>query len=278
MLKNKKNKLTKSSIDENSMVKKINMPKSASISGEAKTFDNPEEMSAFYKAEGKRVKEAIKQFKINQSEASLGLAKSFFMKIMSQKKNIEDISEDLKNHRNDLDRKISELKSEKSKEEIHKSSIEHFVSKIKSLENESKNLLDIREEMVQKEIELVKEMKIMAKGAQRDLDLTDLETANTLAEFESTKEAAIMKARDLLSEEIAFNFADNSILNRLSDKAHREISNLNTRLAKIQGVKKDTLKKLHLTDITKVEANKKLSEADSKVKMLEEKYQKLLKN
>jgi len=257
--------------------KKIEMPKSASISGEAKTFDNPEEMSAFYKAEGKRVKEAIRQFKVNQSEASLGLAKSFLMKIMSQKKNIEAIAADLKDHRGELDQRISELKSEKSKEEIHKSSIEAFVSKMKALENESKELLNIREEMVQKEVELVKQMKEMAKEAQRDLDLTDLETANKLAEFESTKEAAIMKARDLLSEEVAFNFADNSVLDRLDDKAHRELSNLNTKLAKIQGVKKDTLKKLHLTDMTKDEANKKLSEADAKVRILEEKYQKLLK-
>ena len=199
-------------------VKKIDMPKSASISGKAKTFDSPEEMSDFYKAEGKRVKEAIKQFKINQSEASLGLAKSFLMKIMSQKKNIERIADDLKEHRSDLDKKISSLKSAKSKEEIHKSSIEAFVSKMKKLENESKKLLDVRDEMVRKEVELVKQMKLMAKEAQRDLDLTDLETANKLAEFESTKEAAIMKARDLLSEEIAFNFADNSILDRLDNR------------------------------------------------------------
>jgi len=272
MLKNKKIKPKKGPVS-----KRIEMPKSASVSGNTKTFENPEEMSAFYKAEGKRVKEAIKQFKVNQSEASLGLAKSFYMKLMTQKKNIEAITNDLKSHRKELDQKISELKSMKSKEEIHKSSIEAFVSKMKDLENESKKLLEIREGVVRKEIELVKEMKMMAKEAQRDLDLTDLETANKLAEFESTKEAAIMKARDLLSEEVAFNFADNSILERLDDRAHREISNLNTRLAKLHGVKKETLKKLHLTDITKDEANKKLSEAESKVKNLEEKYQKLLK-
>jgi len=277
MLKNKKIKSRKDSTKDSTQKKKIEIPKSASISREANTFNDPEEMSAFYKAEGKRVKAAIKQFKINQSEANLGLAKSFFMKIMSQKKNIENISNDLKSHRNELNKKISELKSEKTKGEIHKSSIESFVSKMKSLENESKRLLKIREEIIQKEIELVKQMKQMAKEAQRDLDLTDLETANKLAEFESTKEAAVMKARDLLSEEIDFNFSDNSILNRLDDRAHREISNLNTRLAKIHGVKKETLKKLHLTEITKDEANKKLSEAESKIRDLEGKYQKLLK-
>jgi len=257
--------------------KKIEMPKSASISGEAKTFDSPDDMSAFYKAEGKRVKEAIRQFKVNQAEASLGLAKSFYMKIISQKKSIEAIAEDLKNHRKEIDEKISNLKSKKGKEEIHKSSIAAFVSKMKSLESESKKLLDIREQMVAKQIDLVNEMKLMSKEAQRDLDLTDLDTANKLAEFETTKEAAIMKARDLLSEEVAFNFSDNSILERLDDKAHREIADLNTKLAKVQGVKRDTLKKLHLTEITKDAASKKLSQAEGKMKKLEEKYQKLLK-
>ncbi len=249
---------------------------SISLSG-GQTFESPEEMSAYYRAEGKRVQEAIKQFKVNQAEANFGLAKSFFMKIMSQKKKLEGILEDLHEHRNEIDKKVTDLRSEKTKQDIHKSSIEAFVSKMKALEVESKKILDVREDMVKKEVELVQKMKMMAKEAQRDLDLTDLETANKLAEFESTKEAAIMKARDLLSEEIAFNFSDNSILERLDDKAHREISNLNTKLAKLQGVKKETLQKLHLTEITKDDAKKKLVNAESKMKKLEDKYQKLLK-
>lgn len=257
--------------------KKPVKPKKGALKVGGKYFDSPQEVSAYYKAEGEKVKKAVKQFKVDQAEGYLSVSKTNLMKVLSQKNKLGVIAQDLEEHKTVLNNKITELDSQKEKGEVHKRHVERFVNKMKALETEAKRLLDTREELIHREAELIQEMKDMAKVAQRDLDLTDVVTANELAKFEMSKDAVLVQAKELLSEEVNKLFADNTLLDRLDEKAIRRISELNNQLAQIHGAKKETLKKRHILEISENETAEKLAQSEAKVKKLEEKYQTLLK-
>ena len=277
----------KKNVDKKSIVKKTSAknivkkeavkPKKGALKVGGKYFDSPQEVSAYYKAEGEKVKKAMKQFKIEQAEGYLSLSKTSLMRVLSQKKKLGDIAQDLEEHKSVLSNKITDLDSQKEKGEVHKRHVERFVNKMKSLERETKKLLDTKEELIHREAELIAEMKEMAKIAQRDLDLTDVVTANELAKFEMSKEAVLVRAKELLSEEANKLFADNTLLDRLDEKAVKRISELNNQLAQIHGAKKETIKKRHILEISENETAEKLAQSEAKVKKLEEKYQALLK-
>ncbi len=127
------------------------------------------------------------------------------------------------------------------------------------------------------EAKLITEMKDLAKTSKGDLNIKGLKSLRMLMEFEDSKEAALLKARDLLSEELRVLFLDNSILDDFNDKSHKDLVKFNNRLADIQGSKKDALQKMHLLDISKKEVEGKLRAANEKVKQLERRYEKFLK-
>lgn len=242
-----------------------------------KYFDSPDEVSAFYRLQGERVKKALKRFKLKQAESYLGVAKGNLMKILAQKKKLGKIAQDLEEHKAVLNEKIGDIESQKEKGEIHKRNVKRFVNKMKSLEEETKKLLNIKEQVIFKEAELIKEMKDMVKVAQKDLDLTDATTAHELAKFEESKEAVLIRAKELLPEEMDKLFADNSLLEKLDEKAVKRLRELNINLAKIHGAKRETLKKRHTLEISEKETSRKLARAEADKKKLEEKYQDLLK-
>ena len=242
-----------------------------------KYFDNPEEISAYYKLEGERVKKAMRQFKIDQAEGYLGIAKNDLVKILSQKKRLGNIASDLQNHMDDLNGKLVDINSKKEEAESHKKNVELFVRKMKDLESQAKDILDTREDLIFKEAEIIAEMKKAAKLAQADVDLSDIATAKALARFEASKEAVLLRAKELIPEERHSLFADNSTLEKLDARAVKKIDVLNEELAKIQGAKKETLKKKHILEISEEETQDSLAKAEAKAKRLEDRYHKLLK-
>jgi len=255
----------------------VQVVKKGALKVGSKYFDSPQEVSAYYKSEGERVKKAMKQFKVDQAEGYLSVSKTNLMKVLSQKSKLGEIAKDLEEHKLVLNNKIVGLESQKEKGEVHKRQVMKFVNKMKSLEIESKNLLDTKKELIYREAELISEMRKMAKLAQRDLDLTDVVTAKELADFEVSKESVLVKSKELLSEEMNKLFADNVLLDRLDEKSVKRISELNNQLAQIHGAKKETLKKRHILEISEKETEDALAQAETKVKKLEEKYQILLK-
>lgn len=257
--------------------KKPAKPKKGALKIGGKYFNSPQEVTAYYKAEGEKVKKAMKRFKIDQAEGYLAVSKKNFMKVLSEKNKLGAIAQDLEEHKSVLNNKIADIESQKEKGEIQKRHVEKFVNKMKTLEKETKKLLDTKEELIHREAELISEMKKMAKLAQRDLDLTDVKTANELAKFEVSKEAVLVRAKELLSEEVNKLFADNALLDRLDERAVKKISELNNQLAQIHGAKRETLKKRHVLELSEKETAEKLAQAKAKVKRLEEKYQALLK-
>ena len=127
------------------------------------------------------------------------------------------------------------------------------------------------------ESKLIAEMKDLAKTVQGDLNIKDLKSVKKLLDFEDSKEAALMRARDLLSEELRILFLDNNVLERFSDKSHKDLVRLNNRLANVQGSKKDALQRMHILDISEKDAKEKLRIANEKVKQLEKQYEAFLK-
>jgi len=262
---------------QNVINKKVVRPKKGALKIGGKYFDSPKDVAAYYRTEGDKVKKAMKKFKVDQAEGYLGVSKNNLRKILTQKKKLGLVAQDLEEHKNVLNSKIVELNSKKDKGESHKRSVKTFVDKMKSLEVEAKKLLDTREELIHKEAEIISEMKKLAKLAQRDLDLTDVKTAKELANFEMSKETILVMARELLSEEGARLFADNVLLDGLDKKAINKISELNSNLAQLHGAKKETLKKRNILEISESETREILAQTETNVKKLEEKYQALLK-
>jgi hypothetical protein len=242
-----------------------------------KSFDNPESVAAYYRAEGQRVKQAMRQFKVDEAQGRLGIAKSNFLKIQTQKRKLGVIEKDLKSHKDLLDKKILSINSARIKQEGHSGRVLEFMRKMKSLENESKKLIDTRESLIKSEEKLVSDMKDLAKTAQGDLNMKDLKSVKRLLDFEDSKEAALMKARGLLSGELRDLYSDNVLIEDLDKKAHNDLIRLNDRLANIQGSKKEALQKMHLLEMSEKEVKEKLFMENKKVRQLEDKYEKLLK-
>jgi hypothetical protein len=243
----------------------------------SKFFDSSQEVSAYYRTEGEKVKKAMKQFKIDQTEGYLSLGKRNIMKVLSQKNKLGKIAKDLEDYKSILNNKITDLEAQKEKRDIHKKQIDEFVRKMKFLEIESKKFLDTRAELIHKEAEMITEMKKMAKLAKRDLNLTDVAMANELAKFEMSKEYVLVHSKELLSEEMNKLFADNALLDRLDEKVVKNISKLNDQLAQVHGAKKETIEKRHILEISEKETAERLVQVETKFRKLEEKYQKLLK-
>lgn len=243
-----------------------------------RSFSDPKEIAAFYRAEAARMKEAMKQFKIDQAEGNLSIAKNDFMKIRSQKKKLELIEKDLEAHKDILNKKIKSFSFQKDEQANHEKAVKEFTRKMKALENEAKKLQDTRDQLMMEEGKLISRMKDLVKSCRGELDLTDLKSVSKLNAFERSKEAELIKARHLLSDEMASLFSDSSVLNNLDDKAHKKLVKLNTKLAKVQGDRQDALKRRHLLEISEEDVSKKLDAAADKVKKLERKYQELLKS
>jgi chromosome segregation ATPase len=242
-----------------------------------KSFDSPEAVAAYYRAEGQKVRRAMKQFKVDEAQGKLSISKSNFMKIQSQKRKLESIEKDLHAHRDELDKKISDLGSVTKVQTGHNQKVREFSRKMKSLQDAADRLIKTRESLIQDEAKVVRDMKDLAKTAQGDLDIEDLNSIKKLAEFENTKESVLMKARDLLSEDLRVLYADSNIIDDIDKTAHKKLEQLNEKMSNIQGSKKDALEKMHLLEISKEGVAVKLASAEKKVRQLEEKYEKLLK-
>ncbi|MGK0232641.1 MAG: hypothetical protein ACI9P9_000735 [Patescibacteria group bacterium] len=247
-----------------------------SISVGEQSFSNPTELRAYYKAEGERVKKAMKDFKIKQMEGYLTVSKNNLMGVLSQKKRLGMIATDIEDHRKQLGNKLSEMGVEKDKVQGDKVVLDRFVSKMKSLEREAKKVQDMREQLMEKEAELVIEMKKLATQAKRDATLTDAATADELEKYELSKEAILLRAKDILGEQHDVLFADNEILDKLDHRVLSKIDKINTQIAEIKGATKKTLEKRELLEISEKDTDLALKDAQRKLDKLESKYHKLL--
>ena len=242
-----------------------------------KSFDSPQDMEAYYVGERKRMKKTMQEYKIGQAEGYMNIAKSNLMKLLSQKKKMNQISKDLEEHKNLLNKKIDEFQVKKVKTLENKEGIRNLVDKMKFLEDETKKILDTKQHLNQREAELIADMRKTAKVAKKDLHLSDLKNSSELDKFEISKEGVLSRAQELLSEESENLFADNYLLDELNNDAIRKINELNTQLAKLHGAKKETLRKKHILELSEKETEKALAKTEAKVKDLEEKYNTLLK-
>lgn len=242
-----------------------------------RSFDSPESVAAFYRSEGHKVKQAMKQFKIDEAEGKLGIAKNSFLKVQSQKRKIDAIEKDLSAHKNALDEKMVYLNSAKDKQEDHKTRVQDFMRKMRLLESEAEKLMKTRSGLMDSESKLITEMKDLAKTAQGDLDIKDLRSVKRLLDFEDSKEAALMKARDLLSEEMRILFLDNTVIEGLNSKSHKDLVKLNNQLASVQGSKKDALQRMHILSMSENEVKERLKVANERIKHLEKQYEEILK-
>jgi len=242
-----------------------------------KKFSSPEEVTAYYKSEGNKVKEALRDFKIKQGELQLQLAREEYLKISSQKADLDDLKKDLIQHRKEVEAKIKYLQGKKEDASVHKKSVDAFVKKMKVLEKESKQIMDTREELIKHQNQLVYKMKDLAKQSNVKFKATDVPTSEDLFKFQASKGEVLAKAKALLSEEMKAMFSDSYILEGVDNKTTKKIQGLNVKVINAQNDKKDTLKKLELLEISQEKAAKEMARAEKKVKKLEGLYKKLLK-
>ncbi len=244
---------------------------------EKKPFDSTKDMAAYYASERIRMKKTMQKYKVSQAKGSMDIAKSNLMKLLLQRKKMNQIGNDLEEHKSLLNKKIDEFNVKKVKNQENKERIKNLVDKMKFLEDETKKILDTKEHLNHREAELIANMRKTAKIAKKDLHLSNLKDSSELDKFEISKEGVLFRAQELLSEESENLFADNSLLDALNDDAIRKINELNAQLAKLHGTKKETLRKRHILELSKKETEKTLAKTKSKVKKLEEKYHELLK-
>ncbi len=248
---------------------KIVMPK--------KKFSSPEEVTDYYKVEGEKVKDALKDFKLKQTGLQLQLARQEYMKISSQKKDLDELKTDLMEHRKDVEGKIKYLGRKKEMESVHKKAVNAFTRKMKTLESESKKILNTREMLIQRQNELISQMKNLAKESNSKFKATDLPTSEDLFKFEASKGEVLAKSKIILSEEMKEMLSDNSLLDSVDKKTTNKLNDLNLKIINANNLKKDTMKKLELLDISEERAAKEMVKAEARVSKLEASYKKLLK-
>ena len=242
-----------------------------------KKFSSPEEVTAFYKAEGERVKVALKEFKLKQTELQLQLARQEYLKISSQKKDLDELKDDLEAHQKDVEMKIKELSGMREKESLHQKSVNAFVRKVKSLEKESKKIMDTREALIRHQNELDYKMKELAKKSNTKFKAADLPTSEDLFKFEASKGEVLAKSKEILSEEMKVMVSDNRLLEGMDNKTAKKLRDLNLKIIEAHNARKDTLKKLELLDISEEKAVREMAKAEDRVKKLEASYKKLLR-
>ncbi|MCK4997723.1 hypothetical protein KAS08_05450 [Candidatus Pacearchaeota archaeon] len=242
-----------------------------------KKFSSPEEVTAYYKAEGERVKEALREFKLKQAELQLQLARQEYMKISSQKKDLDELKVDLDGHRKEVETKIKQLNGMKEKEVIHQKVVNDFTKKMKGLEKESKKIMNTREALIYHQNELIYKMKNLAKESNTKFKATDLPTSEDLFKFEASKGEVLAKSKEILSEEMKGMLSDHTLLDSIDNKTAKKLGDLNIKIIEVQNVKKDTMKKLELLDMSEEKAAKEMAKSEEKVKKLEITYKNLLK-
>ncbi|MDA3836395.1 MAG: hypothetical protein PF542_02120 [Nanoarchaeota archaeon] len=273
--KNKKNKDNKAGAVRS--FKKKDPEIKIKVAEVKRKFSSPEEVTAYYRAEGERVKQALKDFKLKQTEIQLQLSREEYLKISSQKKDLDELREDLLKHQKEIEAKITELRGVKEKEALHQKSVNAFTKKMVLLEVESKKILETREALINHQNDLIFKMKELAKLSNTKFKATDLPTSEDLFKFEASKGEVIAKSKDLLSEEMKILFSDKNILRGIDEKTIQKLRELNLKIIETQNLKKDILKKLELLDISEEKAARELERAEVGVKKLEVLYKKLLK-
>lgn len=242
-----------------------------------KKFSSPEEVTAYYRIQGDRVKEALKDFKLKQTEIQLKLARDEYLKISSQKKDLDELKTDLISHKEDFERKIKELQERKDDESVRKKAIELFVKRMKSLENEAKKIMSTRESLIKHQDDLILKMKELAKQSTSKFKVADVPTAEDLLRFESSKAQVLSKAKEILSEEMKGMISDSPIFEEMDEKTVQKLKELNLKIIDVQNSKNDILKKMSLLDISEDRAESEMKRAEERVSRLEKQYEKLLK-
>lgn len=260
-------------------VKKKTRPKSVSVKllPPKKRFSSPEEVTNYYKMEGEKVKIALRDFKLKQTGLQLQLARQEYMKVVSQKNDLDELGKDLLSHKKEIEEKVKVLKRKKENEEVHKRAVDDFIKKIKKLEKEARKIMDVRENLMDNQKELVSKMKKLARESSNKFRATDLPTSEDLFKFESSKEQILAKAKMLLSDEMKEMLSDSSLLKSIDASTTRKLRDLNLKIISVNNNKNDVLKKLELLEMNEEKAVKELKRAEGRVKKLEDNYKKLLK-
>ncbi len=257
----------KKAVKKRKKVSKIRMRKPA--------FGSPEEVAAYYREEGERVKRYMKDFKRKQLEGFLHVAKTDLMKLATRKRKLEELHVDLDKHKDNIARKSKYIHIKKKKDESEQRILKEFAQKIRRLDREAKQLAMARSKILTQEKKLVQDMKEIARKVQSEINIDGIVGPKELERFEESKEAIIDRARHLLSDNENKVFADDRILRKLDDGVYKRIGELNDQLAQLKGARVDTLKKVHLLEITEGEASSKIAASEKKIKGLEMKYRKI---
>ena len=85
------------------------------------------------------------------------------------------------------------------------------------------------------------------------------------------------KSKEILSEEMKGMLSDHTLLDSIDNKTAKKLGDLNIKIIEVQNVKKDTMKKLELLDMSEEKAAKEMAKSEEKVKKLEITYKNLLK-
>ncbi|MCG8698738.1 MAG: hypothetical protein MI922_11855 [Bacteroidales bacterium] len=240
-----------------------------------KSFSSPKEISDYYRKQGEKVRSAVRQFNIGKVHDELDVAKKSYMKIMSQRRKLEKMHQDIEVHLRALDSKVNEIKGEKKKKELDSENVKGFSEKIKGLRLEAKKIFDLKEELLYKESDLVKEMEELTKGVDRKIDFDSFVSSKEFADFVSSKDMILLRAKEVLSNE-AKDLFSNDFFKGFNERVGKEIRKLNSDLDKVEEARRKTLEKMNLLEISEREADKRLAKADAKIKRLEERYRLLL--
>jgi chromosome segregation ATPase len=255
---------------------KVQKAKKKRAVGEKPVFKSYQDVEEYYKSEKAKISSFVEEMEREKARAYLDVAQNKLIALRAKRKKLEVLHQDLNNHLEALNKSIEEFKAKKSAEEETREQIKKLKDAFYSLEDEAKKIMETKGTLLQKEKELIEEMKKLAGSAEKTFKVTDLENSKKLMELESSKEHVIMEAMHLLGEEAKRMFADKEVLNKIDEEAKEKIRELNKELEKLNRARRKILERRQLLKVSEEEAEEELKNLQAEVEALEARYKKLL--
>ncbi len=239
-------------------------------------FNSERDIEVYYKNEKDKLNNFLKDVEKEKANSYIDIANKQLAQVQNKKRGIDNLENNLKLHIGSINKKVKEISADSEKHKKNIDLVKKLEKSIVQLDKKAKDIVSIKQALIEKEKNLTKRMNELAAKSSEKLSFSDRENSRRFLDNERKKQELIEDSKNLVSEEAAKILMDSRLLNSIEQKAVTDIRDIHKELKNLNKEKLNTLKQLHLLDISEEEADKRLKESEKKVEDLKRKYKRIL--
>jgi hypothetical protein len=239
-------------------------------------FDSENQVEKYYKVEKQKAKDILDELERKKAVSLVNIAKKQLLQVRNENHNLHVIHNDLKNHINNISKKIKEINNEK---EINKKNIDNIPrlkKSLRKLEREEAGFMNVRKELVTKEKIIIDKINDIVNKNKSKLKVSDKDKSDNLSSIEEEKQRLIKEAKTLLIEEKYELYADNDVIDSIGKIAQFRIKRLNKKLKELKKIRLNVLKQIQLLELNEEKAREKIRACEKKLNHIKNKYKRIL--